>query len=72
MDEGTIEEIVSILAKNGRPDLIAEFNEVVKVDNDYKPPKRIKRDSLSDNEGSAVSEEEYEIQEDDNGFLSLA
>ncbi len=71
MDEGTIEEIVSILAKNGRPDLIAEFNEIVKVDNDYTPPKRIKRDSLSDNEGSAVSEEDYEIQEDEKGFLSL-
>mgnify|MGYP003664565643 CR=1 FL=1 len=72
MDEGTIEEIVSILAKNGRPDLIAEFNEVVRVDNDYKPPKRIKRDSLSESEGSAESEEDYQIHEDENGFLSLA
>lgn len=71
MDEISCEEIISILAKNGRPDLIAEFRDAVKIDNDYKPPTFTKRESLSDSEGSAVSEEEYEVEVDKNGFKSL-
>ena len=71
MDQGTYDEITSILAMVGRPDLIAEFQVHVEVDEDYSP-KFMKRDSLSDSEGSAVTEEEYEVEEDENGFQSLA
>lgn len=71
MDKICFEEITSILAMHGRPDLIAEFKEHVKVDEDYEPPKFVKREHLSDSEGSAVSEEEYEVQVDEQGFQSL-
>ncbi len=71
MDQVTYEEIVSVLAIFGRADLIHEFKENVKVDEDY-VPKFIRRDSLSDSEGSAVTEEEYQVEEDEKGFKSLA
>ena len=70
MDQGTYDEITSVLAMIGRPDLIYEFQEHVKVDEDY-VPKFMRRDSLSDSEGSAVTEEEYEVEEDEKGFCSL-
>ena len=72
MDKISFEEIVSILAMHGRPDLIDEVKEHVKVDGEYRPPLRTRKDSLSDSEGSCVSEEEYEVKVDDNGFHSLA
>lgn len=71
MDKICHEEIISVLAMFGRPDLIEEFKEHVKIDEDYKPPLRMPREQLSDSEGSAESEEEYEVQVDENGFLSL-
>lgn len=71
MDKICFEEITSILAMHGRPDLIAEFKEQVKIDEDYKPPLRVPKEDLSDSEGSATSEEEYEVQIDKEGFLSL-
>tara|TARA_R110001599_G_C12077559_1_gene644741 strand:+ start:93 stop:311 length:219 start_codon:yes stop_codon:yes gene_type:complete len=71
MDKISFEEIVSILAMHGRPDLIAEVKEHVKIDEEYKPPLRTRKDSLSDSEGSAISEEEYEVKVDENGFVSL-
>jgi len=71
MDQGTYDEITSILAMVGRPDLIIEFQVNVKLDEDYSP-KFMRRDSLSNSEGSAVTEEEYEVEEDENGFQSLA
>jgi len=71
MDQVSFEEIVSILARNGRPDLIAEFTENVKVDEDYKPPSFLKREKYSDDEGSAATEEEYSVSEDEEGFMSL-
>tara|TARA_R110000782_G_scaffold70753_1_gene142106 strand:- start:518 stop:733 length:216 start_codon:yes stop_codon:yes gene_type:complete len=70
MDQISHDEIVSILAMNGRPDLIAEFKEFVKIDEDFKPT-LIMRDSLSDSEGSACTEEEYEVSVDEKGFHSL-
>tara|TARA_R110002072_G_scaffold90981_2_gene203268 strand:+ start:5134 stop:5349 length:216 start_codon:yes stop_codon:yes gene_type:complete len=70
MDQITFEEIISILARNGRPDLIAEFKENVKVDEDFKP-QLIMRDSLSDTEGSAEEEEAYGVYVDQRGFHSL-
>ena len=70
MDQVSYEEIKSILAMFGRADLIHEFKENVKVDEDY-VPKFMRRDSLSDSEGSAVTEEEYEVEEDEQGFKSI-
>tara|TARA_R110002049_G_scaffold3929_6_gene28527 strand:- start:1293 stop:1508 length:216 start_codon:yes stop_codon:yes gene_type:complete len=70
MDMITFEEIVSVLARNGRPDLIQEFKEFVKVDEDYKPPPRNTNDSLSDTEGSAT-DESLEFIVDEDGFHSL-
>ena len=71
MDQLPFDEIVSILAKNGRPDLIAECKEHIKIDNDYEPPSYLKKDKYSDNEGSAEEESDYEVQEDEDGFQSL-
>tara|TARA_Y100000592_G_C5433026_1_gene299322 strand:+ start:432 stop:650 length:219 start_codon:yes stop_codon:yes gene_type:complete len=71
MDKICYEEIISVLAMFGRPDLIAEFKEHIKIDEDYKPPKFAKKEKLSDSEGSAESEEDYEVQVDSEGFLSL-
>tara|TARA_R110000764_G_C10729034_1_gene349183 strand:- start:242 stop:460 length:219 start_codon:yes stop_codon:yes gene_type:complete len=71
MDNTSYEEIVSILAMHGRPDLIGDFKENVKIDEDYKPPLRNDVDSLSEDEGSAESEDSYEIEIDDKGFVSL-
>jgi hypothetical protein len=71
MDKITFEEIVSILAMNGRPDLICEFKDNVKIDKDYKPPNFVRKEKYSDDEGSAESESDYSIEEDENGFQSL-
>jgi hypothetical protein len=70
MDKVSYEEIISTLAKCGRPDLIQEFKEHIKIDEDYKPPLRSRKDSLSDSEGSAVSED-VNIEVDEEGFYSL-
>ena len=70
MDNIAFEEITSILAMHGRPDLIQEFKEHVKIDEDYKPPIRTRKDSISDSDGSAVSEE-VNVDVDDEGFYSL-
>ena len=72
MDRITFEEIVSILAMHGRPDLIQEAKDHSKIDEDYVPPTFNRREKLSESEGSAASEEEYEVQIDENGFQSLA
>jgi len=74
MDKISFDEIVSCLAKCGRPDLIAELRELEKkiVDEDYDPSKERfrRREKYSDDEGSAESEEvEFEV--DDEGFYSL-
>ena len=71
MDPTTFDEIISTLAKCGRPDLIEEFREHVKIDSDYKPPKFVKRDSLSVSEGSADEESDYDYKIDEDGFHSL-
>tara|TARA_R110000824_G_scaffold394102_1_gene593696 strand:+ start:723 stop:941 length:219 start_codon:yes stop_codon:yes gene_type:complete len=71
MDHISSEEIISILAKNGRPDLIQEFKDHIKVDEDYVPPSRTRKDSLSLSEGSADSEESYQVNVDEEGFKSL-
>lgn len=71
MDQGYFDEITSILAMVGRPDLIEELKEHIKVDEDYRPPTYIKKEKLSDDEGSAEEESDYEVEIDSNGFQSL-
>ncbi len=71
MDPSYFEEVVSILAMVGRPDLIRELKDNVKFDEDYKPPNFVKKERLSDSEGSATSESDYDVEEDDDGFKSL-
>tara|TARA_R110002012_G_scaffold144353_2_gene302518 strand:- start:6 stop:224 length:219 start_codon:yes stop_codon:yes gene_type:complete len=71
MDQITFEEIISILAMHGRPDLIQEAKEHIKIDEDYIPSSFNRRDSLSISEGSAASEEDYEVEVDEKGFQSL-
>jgi len=66
IDEDYLEEIISILAMHGRPDLI----EILR-DDEYKPPLRVKKEKLSDSEGSAEEESEYEVEEDEDCFYSL-
>lgn len=70
MDQVYYDEIISVLAMFGRPDLIAEFKDNVKIDPDY-VPKFMRRDSLSNSEGSATSESDYEVEMDEEGFQSL-
>jgi len=70
MDQIAYDEIVSVLAMFGRPDLISEFKDNVKIDPDY-VPKFMRRDSLSNSEGSACSESDYEVEMDEEGFQSL-
>ena len=71
MDQVTLDEIISILAKNGRPDLIAECKEHIKIDNDYEPPSFVKKDKYEMDEGSAEEESDYSVEEDEDGFQSL-
>mgnify|MGYP003635689664 CR=1 FL=1 len=73
MDESSFDEIISILAKNGRPDLIMLLKEIESkvVDGDYKPSKKILKEYLSDSEGSALSEDDMDYIVDDEGFHSL-
>ena len=71
MDKITFEEITSILAKKGRPDLIAECKDHIKIDPDYKPPSFVKKDKYEMDEGSAEEESDYSVEEDEEGFCSL-
>lgn len=66
INEFYLEEIISILAQHGRPDLIAELR-----DEDYSPPKSVIKEVLSDTEDSAEEESDYEVDVDSEGFLSL-
>lgn len=65
MDKDTQEEIISLLAKCGRPDLIMEFRHLVE-DPDY-----IEVSSESSEEYSSGEEEHMVILEDDQGFKSI-
>ena len=76
MDESNYEEIISTLAKCGRPDLIASFKEFVKRDFNYSPTEKEKREyrrkeRLSISEGSAEEEETYKVKDEGNGHFSL-
>jgi len=74
MDQISFDEIISCLAKSGRPDLIMELRELENkiVDQDYDPSKErlVRKEIYSDEEGSAESEEvDFDI--DEEGFHSL-
>jgi|TARA_R110000796_G_scaffold55656_2_gene129331 hypothetical protein len=72
MDQTTYEEIVSALAKCGRPDLIQEFKAFVSIDEDFSPSEEVlENEQLSDDEGSA-SDEELNFSVDKDGFHCLA
>tara|TARA_R110002110_G_scaffold69306_3_gene186918 strand:- start:576 stop:809 length:234 start_codon:yes stop_codon:yes gene_type:complete len=76
MDQTTFDEIVSTLAKCGRPDLIQEFKEFTDVDESYDPStdmkkeRRRKKEILSEEEGSA-DDEDLEFTIDSDGFHKL-
>ena len=61
-------EICKILVIHGRKDLAEELKDF--LDEDYKPPRRIKKEKLSDDEGSA-EEEDLNYIIDKDGFYSL-
>tara|TARA_R110000765_G_scaffold27988_1_gene67773 strand:- start:150 stop:383 length:234 start_codon:yes stop_codon:yes gene_type:complete len=69
LDSSVYEEIRSELARVGRRDLLEELNEA--VDPDWIPVFSGRREPLSENEGSADSESEYEVDIDEEGFQSL-
>jgi hypothetical protein len=74
MDQISFDEIISCLAKCGRPDLIAEIREFEKkiVDQDYDPSKERfrKKEVYSDEECSAESEEvDFDIDDEGLHFL---
>ena len=75
MDQISYEEILSCLAKCGRPDLIMELRELEKkiVDQDYDPSKErfVRKEKYSDEEGSA-EEEDIQFSVDDEGFHYLS
>jgi len=73
MEPITFDEIISTLAKCGRPDLISELmifeNKI--VDPDWEPPSFIGREPYSCSEGSAEEESDIEVEVDEEGFHSL-
>lgn len=75
LDENVYEEIISILAKNGRPDLISELRS--SKDDDYKPTKKEKKIKEYYEYCDAIDlgvEESYsssDVLVDKDGFFSL-
>ena len=72
MDKGYYEEIISELAKLGRPDLIAEFKEHTKIDFDYEPTARELKEAEEDDDCSTGEEEEINVKVDEDGFFRLS
>jgi len=68
-----VKEIIKILKIHKKKDLITKlqihFEEL--LDEEWLPPKRVKKEIYSDSEGSATSEEEYCWQTDEHGLMSL-
>ena len=76
MDESDYEEIISTLAKCGRPDLIATFNEHIRRDYDYRPTakelREAKQDEEDDSDISDLEEEDLPVVKiDANGLFRL-
>ena len=74
MKKSDVKEILKILKQHDKKDLATKirihFEEI--LDEDYVPPKTIRREVYSDSEGSAEEEEFTYATEDEEGFLSLA
>ena len=68
LSDKVLNEICEILKSEGRYDLVAIL--IDDNDSDYIPPKYVKKDFYSDDEGSAT-DESFDVEEDDEGFLSL-
>jgi len=66
IDQDIYDELISILEDLDREDIISELQDI-----EYKPPKIVKKDYYSDNEGSAEEESDYEVEIDEEGFHSL-
>lgn len=66
-----VEEILKRITDNKKLSLKIRlhFDEI--LDEDYVPPKRVKKERYSESEGSAEEEYTYAT-EDEEGFLSLA
>lgn len=68
-----VNEVLKILKQHNKKDLITKiriaFEDV--LDEDWVPPKRVRHEPYSDDEGSATDESVY-CTEDEEGFLSLA
>ena len=69
ISEKILTEICKILKDEGRDDLVAILLD--NIDLDYVPPKNLKLEYYSDDEGSATDESNYEVDIDDEGFLSI-
>ena len=67
MDKVSQEEIISLLAKCGRPDLIQEFNELL-ADNDFV---EVSSDSSEEYDEDETEEEDMKITCDKKGFYSI-
>lgn len=71
IDADYLEEIISILAKNGRPDLIKVLRQ--SRDDDYKPPQKKIKEYYEYYEGDGEDEkyDHSDVSIDANGFWSL-
>ncbi len=69
-----VEEIVNVLKSHKKTDLITKLRIHFEylLDENYEPPKRVKKEKYSDSEGSAEEEDIGYTTEDEQGFLSLA
>ena len=69
-----VKEVIKILKIHKKKDLITKlqihFEDL--LDEEYKPPTRVKKERYSDSEGSAEEEDIGYTTEDEYGFLSLA
>ena len=67
MDQESQEEIISLLAKCGRPDLIQEFKELLD-DHDFQI---VSSDSSEDYDETETEQEDMKITCDKKGFYSI-
>tara|TARA_R110000765_G_scaffold415126_1_gene516062 strand:+ start:168 stop:398 length:231 start_codon:yes stop_codon:yes gene_type:complete len=68
IDESTIEEMISLFAKNGRPDLIYAIRVLYYKDGEYTPSDN----ETDDNDSDIGDGEDINIKMDDDGFVRLS
>lgn len=68
-----VNELLKILKQHNKKDLITKIRIIFEdiLDEDYQPPRFVRKNRYSDSEGSAEEESVY-CTEDEEGFLSLA